>query len=327
MTKQIVAVLALSLISSSAFASQAKNLVTGSGDAGSILGAKGLNGSFYTNDEYNMFYNPAFINGMKSFAIIEHDNQTGTLNVDRADDQSAGFVTGVGAFNLGVFFNRDTDSVQNADRALDVVLGGDMGVKWGVGLTQSMSDGDASFMKLKAGVIVSDFEPFVHMTLKDTNGLSGAAEDKTSDMTVGTRYHYGDWTPYAAYRTTKQTDNGVAAADATNVYGLGLGRMAKMGDINMAYNVSYWKGTAGTAKTSVLPVEMTFSGDAASWLTLRGGFAHDVKTKNVAATTTASFGATGHFGKADLDTVIGGTDNGVGFADNQFVNVGLTYHL
>ena len=39
MTKQIVAVLALSLISSSAFASQAKNLVTGGGDHGLILGA------------------------------------------------------------------------------------------------------------------------------------------------------------------------------------------------------------------------------------------------------------------------------------------------
>ena len=39
MTKKIVAVLALSLVSTGAFASQAKNLVSGGGDAGTEEGA------------------------------------------------------------------------------------------------------------------------------------------------------------------------------------------------------------------------------------------------------------------------------------------------
>jgi hypothetical protein len=147
-------------------------------------------------------------------------------------------------------------------------------------------------------------------------------------MTVGTRYHHGDWTPYAAYTTSKATTAGVEAANAASSYGVGLGRMAKLGDVNMNYAVSYWHTTSATeVKGSVIPVEMNFTADAASWLAVRAGFKHDLITRgDKTASTTTSIGSTIHMGKADLDMVVGeNNDNAFGFSDEVFANAGLTY--
>lgn len=304
MTKKIVAVLALSLVASNAFASQAKNIVSGGGDGGNILGGVGMNGSFYTNDEYNIFWNPAFINGQKNWAIVESGD---TSNF------SGGFVTGMGSFNVGAFLNRP---VVNGGQALDLIVGGDMGVKWGVGLTQTLSQNNnntASSTIVKAGAVVADFEPFVSYAVK--NNANGATDD-ASDFTVGTRYHVGEWTPYAAYRDSDA--NG-------STWGLGLGRNAKMGDVSMDYSLSYWNTDAGWT----LPLNMVFSAEATSWLVVRGGFQHVVRG---AAATGVNFGGTFKLGKADLDMVVGrggagisATDtNGFGFS-NLFANAGLTY--
>jgi hypothetical protein len=322
MTKKIAAVLALSLVASNAFASQARNIVSGGGDGGNIFGGTGMFGSFYTNDEYNMFWNPAFINGQGNWAIIENGAGSGT---------SAGFVTDVSNFNLGVFLNRPTGTSNGASQAVDVILGGDMGVKWGVGLTQTLSTGGPSFTKVNAGVVVSDFEPFINYTLTDSDGAT--PETKDSTMMVGTRYHYGDWTPYAAYMSSKATTAGVEAAESANRWGLGLGRAAKMGEISMNYAVSYWRNGGALASGSVVPVEMTFAADAASWLTVRAGFQHNLMTRGAAAAgTVTSIGGTVKMGKADLDMVVGQNDGTgaagtgfFGFSSGLFANAGLTY--
>lgn len=321
MTKRIVAVVALCLVSSSAFASQAKNIVTGGGDGGSILGGTGMYGSFYTNDEYNIFWNPSFINGQKNWAIIENGSTAGT---------SGGFVTEMGGFNVGAFLNRP-GAANGSAQMLDLVIGGDMGAKWGIGLTRSLSNGAPNFTQVNAGVTVGEFEPFVNYLLKDSNGA--ATETKSTGMTVGTRYHYQEWTPYVAYRTSKQTNAGVAA-DAATTWGLGLGREAKLGDITMNYALSYWRDGGSNPKGSVVPVNMTFSAPAASWLTLRAGFAHNLFTRGArAANTATTLGGTIHMGKAGVDMVVGqnkaaglGADaNSFGFDGGLFANVGLTY--
>ncbi len=313
MTKKIVAVLALSLVSVSAFASQAKNLVTGTGDAGSILGGSGMNGSFYTSDEYNLFWNPAFINGMKSWAIMENDSTGGP---------SGGFVTGMGAYNLGVFLNRP--GTTNGSRAIDLVLGGDKGMNWGAALTRTLSEGEATTTVLKVGAMVGEFEPFLHYTLNDSNGASGAAENSNAGMTIGTRYHWGDWTPYAAYKTTTATVAGTEGDAVTNM-GLGFGRSGKMGDVSVDYAISYWRQNSGDI--SVLPLNMTFSGAASSWLTLRGGFSHDIMARGTAGATTTRVGASVNMGKADLDMAVANTADGMTLGGEVLGNLGLTYRM
>jgi len=307
MTKKIVAVLALSLVASNAFASQAKNKVSGTGEAIGILGADGMNGSLYTNDEYNIFWNPSFINGQKSWAIVENGDGSGS------NGTSAGFVTGMGGMNVGAFFGRP---VAHGGQAIDVVVGGDMGVKWGVGLTQTLSQTNsnkASTTTLKAGVQVADFEPFASFDVKNTaNGT-----DNATNTTVGTRYHYGEWTPYAAYNTSKA----VGATDSDNKWGLGLGRNAKMGEVSMDYALSYWHTDAGYS----VPLNLVLSADASSWLTVRVGFAHDVRASAPAVTGT-TIGSTFKMGKAELDMVVGNNAGGAfGIDENLFANAGLKY--
>jgi len=306
MTKKIVAVLALSLVSTGAFASQAKNLVSGGGDAGNILGDTGMNGSFYTNDEYNIFWNPSFINGQKSWAIIENGEDSGS-------DTSAGFVTAMGGLNVGAFFGREAPQ---GSQAIDVIVGGDMGMKWGVGLTQTLSQTNsnkASTTTLKAGVQVADFEPFASFDVKNTaNGT-----DNATNTTVGTRYHYGEWTPYAAYNTSKAA----GATDSDNKWGLGLGRNAKMGEVSMDYALSYWHTDAGYS----VPLNLMLSADASSWMTVRVGFAHDIRA-SAASPTSTNIGATFKMGKADLDMVVGNNTAGsFGIDENLFANAGLKY--
>lgn len=323
MTKKIVAVLALSLVSTGAFASQAKNLVSGGGDGGNILGTSGMNGSFYTNDEYNMFWNPAFIAGSKGWAVVENGSNSGT---------SAGFVTDMSGMNLGLFFNRPVD-VGAGSQAVDIVLGGDMGMKWGVGLTQTMSQVGSNQLqttRLKAGLVSGDLEPFAQFDIKNTNTTDTTKDD--SNMTIGARYHYGEWAPYVAYNGFKLA----GATETTKTYGLGLGRMTKMGDVNMGYSISYWRvdNVGGS-----VPLNLNVSTDATSWLTVRGGFSHTLRASPGAGSATATtLGASAHVGKADLDFTIGkhaagaviltdaSDDNSFGIDGAFFANAGLVYH-
>jgi len=326
MQKKILAVLALSLISSNAFASRAKNLVTGTGDGGSFLGTTGNNGSFYSNDEYNIFWNPAFINGMKSMAIVEKFNGD--------SDASAGFTTNFGSINAAVFFNRGGAATRGS-KPIDLVIGGDMGVKWGLGVTQSMSQG-ASSTKLNAGIIAGNFEPFVGYTLSSSNGLAGTSETTDAAMSAGVRYHMGDWAPYAVWGSNSTETNSVKSVDGSK-WGVGLGRNAKMGDVTMNYSLAYFTGSNSLTDVSSmsLPINMNFEAEATSWLTARAGLGYTVMERNTtASTTTARFGGTFHLGKADLDMVVGGGSaagnvDSVAFdaANGFFSAASLTYRM
>jgi len=299
MNKKIVAVLALGMVATNAHASRAKNLVSGTGDGGSILGTSGMTGSFYTNDENNVFWNPSFIVGQKNSAFIEKSSP------DHSNG-SAGFTTEAYGMNLGVYLNQST-GVSRGSKPLNIVLGGDMGVKWGVGLTKTTAQG-AGTTRVTAGAQVADFEPFAAYNLSASNGLEGTAEAKDSLMTVGTRYRFGDWTPYAAFSKSKTDTGGTISNDLTK-WGLGVGHNVKAGDVRVGYALAFWRqsNATTTAKQWVVPVNMNVEADAASWFTVRAGLGHTVMERGVAAgATTARVGGTFHFGKADLDMVVGG---------------------
>lgn len=237
----------LSAVSGTAHGSQARNLISGAGDGGRILGLSGLFGSFYVDDAYNLFWNPAFISGSRNWAALEFDAQN--PNAVSGLDTSGGAVSSVGRYQLGVFLNRPTFTSHGAGQPIDLVFGGEFNFKWGVALTRSMTNGPAEVSRLKAGVIVNQWEPFVHLTLDDTNGA--VTETKTANTVVGTRYHYKDWTPYAAYRTTRATVAGVKAPHSTNTYGFGVGRTARAG-------ISRWIGRQATGTRPPAPPSPPF---------------------------------------------------------------------
>jgi hypothetical protein len=365
--KILVAFAALGvLVGSNAFASRAHEVVMGTGDGHSVLNG----GSFFYDDNRNIFYNPAYVNDFKNWASIEKSNHPGTT-------AEGGFVASFSNINVGAYFNRGDAVVafpglatgaltagtlagtagggkgnpgsatyfSGSDplRPIELFIGGDMGVKWGLGLTYASSSvastagdtstkGNKGYFAANIGAAVQGFEPFFGIQLIG-NDLD--KDKKHSHVRGGFRYHWGEWTPFAAILATSYKDetvaNTVSKVNGTN-WGFGLGRSAKISEgARLNYALSYWsvneKTTVGATGSEVetsynrgiVPIDMSVEGDLASWLTLRAGLGFRVfdsiggpAAQDVSDTTTARVGAGLHFGKADIDWAFGAGNNGLG---------------
>jgi hypothetical protein len=331
MSKRILAVtLAFGILATSnAFASRARVSVLGSGDAGAFLSG----GSFFYDDARNIFYNPSYVNDFKNWGIIEKSNGMATgVQAGTNSQAEGGFVTSMGAFNLGIYLNRMsavTNNVANMatlanQRPLELMFGGDMGTaKWGLGLTYAAANGGGQSdtnLILRAGAQVADFEPFGWATLvgKEAIATGGGDGNKYKSYGVGLRYKMGEWIPFLGWRQDKVT---VATVDVkASSWLLGLGRTTKIGEgARMNYSAAVVRATNGagapTGRT-VIPVNVSVEADANTWLTARAGLGHNLYDRADDATsganTTGRLGFGIHVGKADLDFAVG--KSGTAFA-------------
>lgn len=393
MSKRILAVLlAVGVLgSSSAFASRARLSVMGTGDGGVSLGYSSLgantnseftNGSYYYDDAYNMFYNPSAINDYGSFAIVEKDG-------GNTGNGMGGFTTGISSVKIGLFTNRG-DAVHPGAATgapIDLIVGTEMsGIKLGLGLTWASQyqentaknatpftvpagqkeDRKQQQLIVRAGVNVSNLDVFGHIQAIGKNETSFTGTDQQGSVGgygVGTRYKFGEWTPYAAFR--KATSEATVAAGAAKVkrtnrssWGLGLGRNATVSEgVRLNYAISYWRSfdlAAGNNQNftrNQIPLDISAEGDVLSWLTIRAGLTHRIWDRhNISAAggnanvafssdtlvnTTGRFGATFKIGRVDLDWAVGagaaGTENldqsTFGFDGGVFTNASLTYRM
>ncbi|MBC7387219.1 MAG: hypothetical protein H7301_13790, partial [Cryobacterium sp.] len=285
MNNRIISALVLvgMIASTSAFASRARNLVMGQGGAEFVSGR----GSFYYDDAYNFFYNPAYINDYKNWVIIEKDAQ---------NQASAGFVTSMMNFNMGVFFNRENAAANpQADHALDLFFGGDAGVKWGVNLMYAGKSAAASNtgystaneLDARVGLAMNGFDPYISYRMLGKSKISNTEVAKYKGMGAGLRYHYGEWTPYVAYNYNKRE---VGTEVKNDTYVVGLGRETKIAEgTRLVYALYYShaksenKATGAASTGSAFPVQMAIEGDPLSWLTLRAGVNHTLITSTSAA--------------------------------------------
>lgn len=333
MNKRILALfLAVGVIAGSdAFASRARLLVLGSGDADFITGGSGDGGSLYVDDAYNMFYNPSYVNDYKDWGIIEKAKTTAVAGTSRAQ---GGFVTSLANLNVGVFFNRSSylsSTTQGGltgaanTRPIELFVGGDAGVKWGLGLGYSRfknATGTASDLRVSLGAQFDGFDPFFKIAVfsKDT-ASTASTENKHQHWMGGFRYHWGEWVPYAAVRRDRNL-----GVTNTNAWGIGLGRNTKVAEgVKLNYGVGFWRNAAakGTAlaNTNRIPVDVSIEGDATSWLTLRAGLSHRIwdqtsRTTNTDS-TTGRLGATFNFGKLAMDWAVGSGTAGAESLDNS----------
>jgi hypothetical protein len=334
--------------SKDAFADRARLLVFGTGDGGLILGGNGNMGSFYTDDAYNIFYNPAYINDYKNFGVIEKSNYnqaytlgaTGTLTTTSGGTTAeGGFVTSIFNYNLAVFMNR-TDVLSDAIysnpssmRPIDIMLGGDnMGCKWGLGVTYSSYRGTpvgSTTMATDNDVVVrlglehGGFEPFGWYRFGGDNHFVLNSSDEQNKMwAVGAKYHWGEWTPYAAFKKT--SFNGL---DTGTIFGGGLGRNTTIIDgVKLSYSLAFFRQAASdnfgfsssdntelNPQRSVLPINVAVEGDAASWVTLRAGLSYNLvdqeATGSAPDSTSARIGASIHANKVDFDWAVGKSAN------------------
>lgn len=349
----------------SALASRARVNVMGQGDNGFIFNGSG---SLYYDDMYNIFYNPSYVNDFKNWVIIEK----GPGGAGSTNSAEGGFVTSMMGMNLGVFMNREdaftltrlsgaADGSLYGTRPIDVIIGGDHGVKWGLGLTYGSGNSSNALIEksrqlsTRLGVQVADFAPWVDYRLIGRTKVisaAGGAETKNKDLTVGVKYTYGDWTPYAAVRMESQkvADSYVAgsAIASRRTYLLGVGRNAKLGEnarlvynVNIGQNVDRNQGAGNSdQKRLVVPADLALEADVASWITVRGGLQYRLIDKTTGTggngtqidSTTARIGATFHVNKVDLDWALGqGTAAGnldtqtAGFDGGTFTNLSLAY--
>jgi hypothetical protein len=329
------------IASTSAFASNARELVMGTGGADGFSNG----GSFYYEDAYNFFYNPAYVNDYTNWAIFEK----GTGN----DAASFGFVTSMMNFNMGLFFNRHTalndyaTGSEIGNNATHHMIGGNTGLKWGLGLTygQSGANGSTTYDKstnfdARAGVSIAGLDPFIAFKVIGKDKLAGTDVTKHADMQIVARYHYGEWTPYVAYRNAKSTDEASSLDTKKNDLTLGIGRETKIAEGARLVYALYWVNTKTTSAAGVetkgndVPIDMAIEADALSWLTLRGGVHHVLATNANNQTTTARVGGTFHIAKVDVDYAFGnGNATGdntadssdVGFDSGTFHEVAMRY--
>jgi len=344
--------------SSSAFASQARQLVMGTQDPFGVLSG-GTHGSFFYDDNMNIFFNPSYVNNFKNWASIEKaSGYAGT-----ASTAEGGFVFEASKFNVGFYMNRQ-DALNNIItsntnvygtaapvRPFDLMIGADMGVKWGFGLTyasnkRGMTDDSATDLTLRAGVQVADFEPFVNYQVIGNDQVNGSTTNKNKSMTIGTKYKFGEWTPFAAYRQDTYTPQGGRDTKA-NAWGLGVGRGMKVADsAHLHYGFSYWQYKTATAlnsgintKQDRVPLNVSVEGEATSWLTLRAGLQYNLVAMTGGLTdnnntTTGRLGAGVKFGKAMLDMAVGNGAVGTAnvdstvfdFSNSLFSQASLTYN-
>lgn len=300
-------------------ASRARLLVMGTGDAGSILGTSGNRGSFFYDDAYNMFYNPAVVTQFGNWVIVEKSNFAGSVG----RTAQGGFVTELGKFHVGAYLNRlgalpaGYTNLANF-RPIDLVIGADHGVKWGFGLTygsfRTGADGDAD-LTLRGGVIVKSIELFAAAkVLGDEKTLTPDAEYR--EFSGGARWLLDGWVPFAAMSFTRRNS---VHSDA---FGAGIGRNVVLpGDFKLNAATGVWRRSS--ARRNIIPIELGMEKQALEWLSLRGGIAFrlwdQVDGVTQSDSTTGRLGAAFHIGKQlDLEWAIGRTgsalETGPGFS-------------
>lgn len=360
MNLRISLALLSAVVATAAYANRATNKNFAPGDAGYILGT----GSLAGDDTRNMFYNPAYVNNSKNWAVIEKSS-------DNTSGAEGGFVTSMMNFNLGVYMGRDLQGdlmrtstgtgstvtgstvgyVTDPVRSFEVLGGMDLGTaKIGLGVSHasisSIAAGTTSDVNVNVGASIMGFEPFAGFKVvgKDP-GAAGGTNAKHNAMRFGVRYVYGEWVPFAAIKIAKDVINpGTSEWEQTN-WGLGIARNTKLAEgVKLGYSIAYFRGedkdkiaTTSKVKRQTIPIGVSAEADATSWLTVRAGVDYRLMDKTDSASagenTTGRIGAGFHFGKADLDFVAGssaGTENFDGktfdLSNGLFSAASLTYH-
>jgi hypothetical protein len=302
MKKQLAVALGLAVLAAPAFASKARLLALG----------EDTDGSFFVNDNRNIFLNAANVNNHKDMVTFEWGTG-GANDSDTAPNAEGGVIMSHNNLVYGIHLGRQTSfnseltsfsaTAFEPSNVIDLFVGGDAGLKWGANLTYASSqdenfngtdDAEAKSLDLNFGVIMGDITAYVKA------GLMGSAEQKAnatnvksvdferdSEYEVGASMLVNDYTIFAQANMNKY-DNKVGNADIENqAYTLGAARTERLNDKTWMFvklSGVYSKADNGQTtnpetKTTLIPVSIGLEHDANSWLTLRGSVAQNLWSK------------------------------------------------
>jgi hypothetical protein len=226
--KKTLVIAGLAVLSTSAFASKAR--MEALGQQGDV--------SYYLNDSRSVFLNPAALNDMKNYIVTEcgASQQADSATAPRAE---GGFFREMGSMAYGLYLGNNGDartvtsataSFLNHQNAMDLMLAGDMGMKWGARLhyANSKDEGTTTFARknsafgLSLGVSHGDLEGYANLALSDKSEgakVAGDMWERKPGMQIGGSYKMSGMTFFADYSSTNEEVTGATGSDITAAAG------------------------------------------------------------------------------------------------------------
>lgn len=238
MKRQLTVALGLLVVAAPAFATKARLEALGEDSFG----------SYYINDNRNIFLNPARINENKDFITYELGDSGSNINgaADSAGNPRAGggFAKSHGNMVYGLHFG-DSSPSTGALRSLpngpagsaiagtatlqeqqpwDLFIGGDAGVKWGASFTYEQFDGGSAAannrlvshgMRARGGVLMGDLDLFAQVSLdNDVNDYKGNSVEGDMGLFFGAGYMMNNYKFFVDYRMIGAEYRGASLAPA-----------------------------------------------------------------------------------------------------------------
>lgn len=306
MKRQLTVALGLAVIATPAFATKARLEALGEDNFG----------SYYINDNRNIFLNPARINENKDFVTYEFG--AAGSSVTAQDSASApraggGFAKSHGNMVYGLHFGdsspstalvRDLTSATNAlqeRQPWDLFIGGDAGMKWGASFTYENFDGGSAAagtrylsqgMKVRGGVLMGDLEAFAHVSMGNkAQDYTGNKVEGDLGLLLGAGYMLNNYKLFLDYTQADVEYNDAGAADEDFSFGrwrLGAGRQERLNDRATIFAKAFISrttteddGTGSAAPSSdvttyAVPLSIGLEYAATSWLDLRASVVQNV---------------------------------------------------
>ncbi len=245
MKKQLTVALGLAVLATPAFATKARLQALG----------EDVNGSYYVNDNRNIFLNPAQVNNHRDLVTFELGDTTGATDATATPRAEGGVFKQGGNLVYGVQLGSEANTSNGFRTAggvaieeennIDLFVGGDTGLKWGANVTYSKSEDDEvagaagtndpsqEAIRTSFGVIMGDTQVFGGLDI--TNKAEDAAGNEF-DGDLG--YRLGAiqaWNGYSIFADWESL--GAEADDGTDKFDIksktldvGIARVSRLND-------------------------------------------------------------------------------------------------
>lgn len=303
------------LMASQAFATKARL---------QALGEDVADGTFYIDDDRAIFRNVSFIHRYKDNVFVEfggNGNQLVEADAHNSPIRQGGLIKSMGNMVYGVWFGDDSNTqdltrlsadttafgtgAANASKlnrqrnTLDLFVGGEAGVKWGVNLRRSVYDSTTSggglenydkAYAVRLGVDGDAWEAYANVSVKGEAKYKNATTDLQYDgghgYHLGGSYEMGSTRGFVSYKSAgwDAKDGTVTTEGGFTIMEAGVGHTMDLAGGKVFTSLRYnsidveMKYAAGTAEFNrmIVPIIVGYEKKVNDWLTLRGGINHKV---------------------------------------------------
>ncbi|HXH74630.1 MAG TPA: hypothetical protein VNJ08_06670 [Bacteriovoracaceae bacterium] len=256
MKKQLTVALGLAVLATPAFATKARLQSLG----------EDVNGSFFVNDNRNIFLNPAQINNHRDLVTFELGDTSTPLDSTATPKAEGGVFKQGGNLVYGVQLGSESNAsnhfrtaagLAGADEEnnIDLFVGGDTGLKWGANVTYTSSDKDEaagaagtndpeqSAVRTRMGVIMGDTQVFggINVT-NDAEDAVGSEFEGDLGYRVGVIQAWNGYSIFGDFQSL-EAEGEVAGTKSdlkARTINAGIGKVSRLNDrANLYTRVQY----------------------------------------------------------------------------------------